>query len=420
MGPDHYRSRAARKGNFLSYCRLARPGSLAGYASRPPVPLGQALLPAAPGRIWLCAVLLGLLVASQMGCTGVNRNKEKLDPELARALLCQDAASILVLAEGRTARIDLVVIKSEWPELESFYSALMQEGVLRRGEDTTKFVEHFGSLPALSFSLPKGKDVRDATPLQATLVLIRPAFGKVISLDQHGRLARVEVEVITTPTRTLEYLTTAAKEMQKPAHVWGRWWEHLPPAEAKTQLRTYILVNDQRRDAVKKGWGMFAASGPIEDLFSSNGMNREGGANALGELGEVGAPGAPFLTERLADREASGRLNGAMADGSALYSDVRTVQGCAAEALRKIGAPAVEPLLEAISTHSKLACGPLLAGEGYEHSDIIERAIKLLGEIGDRRAIEPLTILGRTCVRWSQQTGEALLKLQGRRPGELM
>ena len=83
-----------------------------------------------------------------------------------------------------------------------------------------------------------------------------------------------------------------------------------------------------------------------------------GAAEALGEIGDSGAV-EPLIAALKNDE----------------YSGVRWK---AAEALSKIGAPAVEPLIGALS---------------HDDDDVRWKAAIALGEIGDPRAIEPLIIL---------------------------
>lgn len=358
-------------------------------------------------------VVLVFLAASHLGCRDINRNQKTLDPNLALALLRKDAGSILALKEGRTAKLDLVVSNRDWPQAGPFYEGLVQDGVLQRKEDTTTFERSFGTLPARSFALAMEEDARDVTRVQATLILLRPAFSRVIRVDQQGKIARVKVEITNDPTRTLQWLFPAARLVQKPANVYSQyWWEHLPSPETMTQSRTYVLYSDQRREAVTRGWGMFASGGHIKELFSENPMTRASAATRLGELGEAGAPGVPFLIDLLADTPPYEGPVARLPDGTEVWRDIPSVSGMSRGALRKIGEPAVEPLLDALSIHANAVSD---RNSDRKHALIATNAIRVLGEIGDRRAAEPLANLMQTCAFCRNDACIALRKLRDAR-----
>ncbi len=100
----------------------------------------------------------------------------------------------------------------------------------------------------------------------------------------------------------------------------------------------------------------------IDETSSPDPAERASAAAALGELGEAAIPAIPSLIRLLGDSEKTGSLRG-------------VVWTRASSALRKIGVPAVEPLIDAIPK----------ADPGWRW-----RVVSLLGNLKDRRAVNPL------------------------------
>ena len=107
------------------------------------------------------------------------------------------------------------------------------------------------------------------------------------------------------------------------------------------------------------------------------------------------------------------------------------VRAAAAEALVKIGQPAVAPLIAALGTVDdsanaaavdalvkigRPAVEPLVAALKHSRSDVREAAAAALGQIGDTRAVEPLVAAlkhtdFRMNIYWSEKAIEALGKI---------
>ncbi len=98
----------------------------------------------------------------------------------------------------------------------------------------------------------------------------------------------------------------------------------------------------------------------INQLHSEVPAERASAARELGEMGENAAAAVPFLVEMLGDY--------------ANFSESATVEGAAAEALTKIGEPAVQPLIAALK---------------HEDAGICHNAAKVLSKIGEP-AVQPL------------------------------
>lgn len=133
-----------------------------------------------------------------------------------------------------------------------------------------------------------------------------------------------------------------------------------------------MLKTDKRHGAILALGEMgnaLAVEPLLELLADQNSGIRWRVADALGKIGDAGAI-EPLIT-LLKDKDTSG-----------------TVQKCAMNALVKIGKPAVEPLLSDLSDTDYF----LVDYEDYAIKRYIrELKIQALGEIGDPRAIAPLT-----------------------------
>lgn len=137
--------------------------------------------------------------------------------------------------------------------------------------------------------------------------------------------------------------------------------------------------------------------GKIVRLYSSDPQERSYVAFKLGEMGEQAVKAIPFLIGMLGDTEK-------LQQPTALQLSLPGEE--AAEALAKIGAPAVEPLLVSMRNENKrirqnaaqalskmkdpLAIKPLIAALKDKSDYVRENVAWILGNINDIRAVEPL------------------------------
>lgn len=120
----------------------------------------------------------------------------------------------------------------------------------------------------------------------------------------------------------------------------------------------------------------------------------------------------PFLIDLLGDTPPYEGPVARLPDGTEVWRDIPSVSGMSRGALRKIGEPAVEPLLDALSIHANAVSD---RNSDRKHALIATNAIRVLGEIGDRRAAEPLANLMQTCAFCRNDACIALRKLRDAR-----
>jgi HEAT repeat protein len=108
----------------------------------------------------------------------------------------------------------------------------------------------------------------------------------------------------------------------------------------------------------------------LEKLLSTDCMGKAGTARQLGQMGEQAAPAIPYLIELLGEEE---KLGLTFPSTVAQHFSCREA---AIDALIAIGRSATEPLINALASWK-----PLMR----------EGAIRVLGDLGDLRAVKPLS-----------------------------
>jgi len=139
----------------------------------------------------------------------------------------------------------------------------------------------------------------------------------------------------------------------------------------------------------------------IEKLYSKDLIERKQGAYNLGEMGARAVPAVPFLIGIVSNGKRNEPNTFIIENADFVIKDANEDTGEAFKALLKIGKPAVESLIVILNDDNK-------------DTPTRQVAARILGEIGDPRAIEPLiAILSHLNISIGDNSVELALKKIG-------